>query len=339
MAGGKAKISSKSKSHPTKGKGFGNFIYDSEEGTCFGRTAASWIKIIIFYIIFYSCLAGFFCLNYYIFSKTLNEDSPKWKLDQSIIGTNPGVGFRPMPDQDANAESTLIWYQEGVDSDAKFWWSQLSTMLKHNILPEGTPGTKKCNDEGETATDSAACLVQFSETSYCTERNKYGYQPNGKPCVLIKLNKIFGWTPLPFGVNNDDKYDPVLLHTDLEDKVKNDEMPGTLRDHIWKEVNRSSNAVNTLKTVWLSCSGESVGDKENLPEGHITYEPERKIPGYYFPYKNQKNYRSPFVMVNFDIPKTSRHLLINIECRAWAKNIKYDRVFRLGSVHFELMVD
>lgn len=87
------------------------------------------VKIIVFYIIFYAFLAGFFCLNYYIFSRTLNEDSPKWTLDASLIGSNPGIGFRPMPDQDANAESTLIWYRAGNPTDAKFWWSQLDTMV------------------------------------------------------------------------------------------------------------------------------------------------------------------------------------------------------------------
>lgn len=35
------------------------------------------------------------------------------------------------------------------------------------------------------------------------------------------------------------------------------------------------------------------------------------------------------------------HTLINVECRAWAKNIFYKRSLqnREGSVHFELMID
>jgi hypothetical protein len=32
-------------------------------------------------------------------------------------------------------------------------------------------------------------------------------------------------------------------------------------------------------------------------------------------------------------------VLINIECKAWAKNIAHDRADRRGSVHFELMID
>lgn len=30
--------------------------------------------------------------------------------------------------------------------------------------------------------------------------------------------------------------------------------------------------------------------------------------------------------------------LLHIECRAWARNIGYDRMKRVGMVHFELMM-
>lgn len=32
-------------------------------------------------------------------------------------------------------------------------------------------------------------------------------------------------------------------------------------------------------------------------------------------------------------------IIINVECKAWAHNIKHDRKDRVGSVHFELMID
>lgn len=32
-------------------------------------------------------------------------------------------------------------------------------------------------------------------------------------------------------------------------------------------------------------------------------------------------------------------IVINIECKAWAKNIKHSRADRTGSVHFELLID
>jgi len=339
MAGGKAKISGKSKSHPTKGKGFGNFVYDSENGTVFGRTAASWLKITIFYIIFYTCLAGFFCLNFYIFSRTLNDESPKWTLDASLIGSNPGIGFRPMPDQDANAESTLIWYRTTNDKDAHFWYKQLTEMIEKTEIPPMTPGVIECSYTGKSATDKEACRVDLSNFgNVCNVDNKFGYK-DGTPCILIKLNKIYGWKPEPFGVV-DGKFDNETLQEDLKEYVENRELPVALADHINKQVrSNAGNEARILNTVWVSCSGENIGDQENLPVGNINMHPARGIPGYYFPYMNQKNYRSPFIMVHLDIPKSSHHVLINIECRAWAKNIRYERQFRLGSVHFEVMVD
>jgi len=339
MAQGKAKISSKSKSHPTKGQGFGTFIYNSEEGTVFGRTAASWIKIIIFYIIFYACLAGFFCLNFYIFSRTLNDQSPKWTLSESLIGSNPGIGFRPMPDQDANAESTLIWFRSDSEVDSKFWYSQLKTVVEKTEVPPNTPGVIDCNYNGKGASEKEACRVDMSGLSKCNINNKFGYR-DGTPCVLIKLNKIYNWKPEPFGLTKDGKFDNIKLNEDLKEKVENDGMPEDLSEYIKREVkNNGGNEASILNTVWISCNGENVGDQENIPNGHIYYYPKRGIPGYYFPYMNQKHYKSPFIMVHLDIPPTSRHVLINIECRAWAKNVKYERQFRLGSVHFEVMVD
>jgi hypothetical protein len=35
----------------------------------------------------------------------------------------------------------------------------------------------------------------------------------------------------------------------------------------------------------------------------------------------------------------SAGILINIECKAWARNIIHDRQERVGMVHFELMID
>lgn len=41
----------------------------------------------------------------------------------------------------------------------------------------------------------------------------------------------------------------------------------------------------------------------------------------------------------FFLPHFLAGVLINIECKAWARNIHHDRTDRRGSVHFELMVD
>ena len=48
------------------------------------------IIIIIFYIIFYIVLMALFAFCMWVFFQTLDPRIPKWKLDESLIGTNPG---------------------------------------------------------------------------------------------------------------------------------------------------------------------------------------------------------------------------------------------------------
>jgi hypothetical protein len=98
MANGRTKPSAKS--------GLGTFIYNKEKGTCLGRTAASWcklfqsnyssnaslfsVKITVFYIIFYSCLAAFWIACLAIFLSTVDPELPRFYGKGTIIGANPG---------------------------------------------------------------------------------------------------------------------------------------------------------------------------------------------------------------------------------------------------------
>lgn len=59
----------------------------------------------IFYIVLALFAGGLFAL----FNTTLNDERPKWLLKESLIGDNPGLGFRPMPPDD-NVDSTLIFF-------------------------------------------------------------------------------------------------------------------------------------------------------------------------------------------------------------------------------------
>lgn len=50
-------------------------------------------KIGIFYTIFYGVLAALVAICMWVFFQTLDPRIPKWKLEKSIIGTNPGKAF------------------------------------------------------------------------------------------------------------------------------------------------------------------------------------------------------------------------------------------------------
>lgn len=47
-------------------------------------------KILLFYVIFYAVLIGFFSAMLAVFYQTLDMKTPKWQLDSSLIGSNPG---------------------------------------------------------------------------------------------------------------------------------------------------------------------------------------------------------------------------------------------------------
>jgi sodium/potassium-transporting ATPase subunit beta len=61
-----------------------------------------------------------------------------------------------------------------------------------------------------------------------------------------------------------------------------------------------------MKTIWLSCEGETAADVENV--GPIQYLPRPGFPGYYFPYNNTENYMSPIVAVRFERPRRSKYI-------------------------------
>lgn len=44
----------------------------------------------MFYTIFYGVLAALVAICMWVFFQTLDPRIPKWKLDKSLIGTNPG---------------------------------------------------------------------------------------------------------------------------------------------------------------------------------------------------------------------------------------------------------
>lgn len=54
---------------------------------------------------------------------------PKWQQGASLIGNNPGLGFRPLPPGD-NVESTLIWYKTSDPKNYESWTRELDVFLE-----------------------------------------------------------------------------------------------------------------------------------------------------------------------------------------------------------------
>lgn len=281
-----------------------------------GRTPERWCKLIVFYIVFYAGLIALFAICMVTFLQHfINPRVPRLQQEYSVIGTSPGLGFRPLP---PDVRSTLIWYKgTGYDS-YKYWEDQLIDFLSVYKKKGQTAGTGQnifsCNFK-QLPPPGKVCDVDIRGWDPCIEENHFSFHKSS-PCIFLKLNKIYGWRPEFY---NDTRNLPQ-------------EMPVELQKHI-----RNITAYNRdyANMVWVSCHGETPADKENI--GPISYLPFPGFPGYFYPYENAEGYLSPLVAIHLQKPRTG--ILINIECRAWARNIKYDRRERLGVVHFEIMIE
>jgi sodium/potassium-transporting ATPase subunit beta len=250
-----------------------------------------------------------------IFYQTIDQRVPKWQLGESRIGSNPGLGFRPRP-RDENVESTLIWFKQGQnEQNWKHWTENLVKFLEpyekaNEASADRGAHIDQC-DNNKTVEDDKFCFFDIKKIdNNCTKGQDFGYK-RGDPCVLIKLNRIYNWKPKAY---------------ELYDFQNDKSIPDAVREGYAK--NRSD-------IVYITCEGENAADKENI--GPLNYYPQPGIEFKYFPFTNQPGYLSPFVFVHFLKPTPG--VLINIECKAWAKNIKHDRMDREGSVHFELLID
>jgi len=318
---------------------FKYMLCDPQKGTILTRTPCSWLKIIVFYIIYYSCLATFWIICLFIFLLTLPDvwDGPKWQMYDGLIGVNPGVGIRPRQ-SDAFIDSQMFRLQSG----------------DQNQVPSHPEG------EGSTNADYAARVHRFFEKylknpapadpvdPYQDDYDRFkGYQafdpkttlgpcgsfPYGyvgehvKPCIYIKLNKIWGWQPRP-----------VQCKSDWEEYGSwSPECPPNLRKHL-----KSAAAIEAgEENIWIDCNGRNAADKEAL-EGRITYYPaSRAIPISYFPYLGERGgldegFHSPLVAIQ--VEPATRGQLVHIECRAFYSGVRHDAKEKLGLVQFEVQI-
>lgn len=314
------------------------FLHNPDTGEVLSRTPKSWLLITVFYLIYYSCLAAFWAICMVIFLQTVPLDEPKWQTSNGLIGISPGLGLRPKNSDDL-IDSAIVMFNTELDHERTDeeklkdkvagymeWTKRMRKFLEvyeNNTRDE--IGIKDCSGDNKVTTEQGCQFDVEPLKKFCskdsklnaTERVKHFGYDTGTPCVLLKLNKIFG-------LENDHYNGTVPMPP---------KMPKKLQDHIGNQ--------NDKNQVWVNCEGKYPADKEMLADnGAITYHPNSKgFPSNYFPYMGQEDYLSPLVAVKFSPNKKNAiGQLIHIECRAWAQNIGYDRRDKIGISVFELHI-
>lgn len=74
--------------------------------------------------LFAVCMQGLFA--------TLDKRAPRWTLEQSLIGVNPGLGFRPISSN--TDEGSLIWYNKTNHTTTEKWINLVNRFLERKFL-------------------------------------------------------------------------------------------------------------------------------------------------------------------------------------------------------------
>ncbi|KAF7279519.1 sodium/potassium-transporting ATPase subunit beta-1-like [Rhynchophorus ferrugineus] len=293
----------------TKWQTFKKLIYDPSNNAVFGRTGKSWGQLLLFYSIFYLILAAMFAICMQGLLASIDEKVPTWTLERSLIGTNPGLGFRPISER--TEEGSLIWYNMTNATQVTRWVHLIDEFLEPYRKEQNGENFVNC-DFDRHPREGKVCVTDLSMLGNCNAKRSYGYNTSS-PCIFLKLNRIYNWEPKFFTTPQKG------MPAELQQFLSNDTVSQTEKEQIW-----------------VSCQGQSDVDKENLKG--FNYYP-KGFAGYYYPYKNVENYLSPIIAV--EIVNITPNVIVSIECRAWADNIQYrnSTLNREGSVQFEILVD
>lgn len=345
-------------------------LYDPKNGTILTRTPKSWALIILFYCVYYTCLAAFWIACMTIFLKVqIKEDEPTWLLDESIIGTNPGIGVRPsQTDEEVDSGifsiDTKFAWTHGIDETEieKAIKTDVEDLVKkkkhlglkaiggskgyayrahdffkaygHNEDGEGYNCTNNdhLNEAGYRKDKHKFCIFDRATLGDCN-KFPYGYSnDNLEPCVFLKLNRIMGLEPKP-----------------ILDKNKQD--PSLEKDASAQEFLRELEAAGYSKAVYIKCEGEYPADKELL-DGRMKLYPQAdsiantaKIELKYYPYDKKRTHNEnalvalqfPNLFVGNPTPGIGR--LVHIMCKAYYDKVIHSKKNKAGLVKFQLYLD
>ncbi|GJQ69828.1 hypothetical protein Trydic_g22379 [Trypoxylus dichotomus] len=255
-------------------------------------------------VLFAICMQGLFASSF---------DKTPARIARSLANLTLSLG----PISNNTNEGSLIRLNRRNATMVQKWVNLLNHFLK-DYTADNTRNLVVCNF-GTPPPEGKACDVDMANFNGCSTINDFNYNASS-PCVYLRLNRIYGWVPEYYNDTNN-------LPSD---------MPSDLVTHIKAEQFYNSARANQ---IWVSCTGKHPIDQEHVNASNFEYFPTRGFPAYFYPATSVDGYLSPLIAVKLN--GLTPNVIISIECRAWAKNIKYHGEYgnREGLAHFEILID
>ncbi|XP_008121800.1 protein ATP1B4 [Anolis carolinensis] len=168
------------------------FLWNPETRQFMGRTGQSWALIILFYLVLYTFLAGMFSFGLYVMLLTMSPYTPTYR-DRVAP---PGVMIRPYVDNTVNIAFNISrphsWQRYVDNLEAYLQDYNDAAQESKNIMCN--PGRYFFQED--ESKPKKACQFKRSVLSHCSGLvdKTFGYS-TGKPCILLKMNRIVGYKP------------------------------------------------------------------------------------------------------------------------------------------------
>ncbi|KAJ8256196.1 hypothetical protein COCON_G00200600 [Conger conger] len=274
--------------------GWKSFLWNSERREFLGRTGGSWFKILVFYIIFYGCLAGIFIGTIQALLLTLSNYKPTY---QDRVAP-PGLSHTPLSEKsefvfNMHEIETYMKYTKGLkdflemyDDDAQL------DQMKYEDCGDTPGGYRNRGDLESEVGIRKACRFKRSWLMECSgvQDRTFGFK-DGKPCMIIKLNRLVNFRPRPPTSNES-------IPEDAQAKVQ----PNVIPIHCTNKRPEDAGKIHEIKYFGIGAG----------------------FPLQYYPYYGkllQPQYLQPLVAIQ--LANVTMNTELRIECKVYGENIGY----------------
>uniref|UniRef100_A0A1A8C0C3 Sodium/potassium-transporting ATPase subunit beta n=1 Tax=Nothobranchius kadleci TaxID=1051664 RepID=A0A1A8C0C3_NOTKA len=291
--------------------GWKKFLWNSETGELLGRTGGSWFKITLFYVVFYGLLAGIFVGTIQALLFTLSEYKPTW---QDRVAP-PGLSHTPRTEKaEVSFRSKDFETYLPFTKALKEFLSQYDEEKQRDQMKFEDCGLEPAEykNRGDLESDMGqrkACRFSRSLLGPCSglDDRDFGFK-EGKPCLIVKLNRIVNFRPRP-PMSND------TIPEEVQPKVQ----PNVIPLHCTHKKEEDAGKIGEIKYFGIGGG----------------------FPLQYYPYYGKRlhpHYLQPLVALQFT--NLTMKTELRIECKVYGDNIDYNEKDRYqGRFEIKIQVD